>query len=88
MIRFYISIDDAEFTVERERDLGEFREAKLLHRAVNMDFHDDMLMLKLNGPKAIAECEWGEADSCSELMPFSRECARFWLELYGARFGP
>ena len=29
----------------------------------------------------------GEADSCSRLTPFSRECASLWRELYGARFG-
>ena len=52
-----------------------------------MDFLDDMLMLKLNGPKTLAECEGDEADSCSRLTPFSRACASLWRELYGARFG-
>ena len=52
-----------------------------------MDFLDDMLMLKLNGPKTFAECEGDEADPCSRLAPFSRECASLWRELYGARFG-
>ena len=52
-----------------------------------MDFFDDMLMLKLNGPKTLAECEGDEADSCSRLTPFSRACARLSRELYGARFG-
>ena len=52
-----------------------------------MDFLDDMLMLKLNGPKTLEECEGDEADSCSQLTPFSRECASLWRELYGARFG-
>ena len=85
MIRFYISIEDGECTVER--DLAEFREAKMVHRTANMDFLDDMLMLKLNGPKTLAECEGDEADSCSRLTPFSRACASLWRELYGARFG-
>ena len=44
-------------------------------------------MLKLNGPKTLAECEGDEADSCSRLTPFSRACASLWRELYGARFG-
>ena len=70
-----------------ERDLAEFREAKMVHRTANMDFLDDMLMLKLNGPKSLAECEGNEAQSCSGLTPFSRECASLWRELYGARFG-
>ena len=70
-----------------ERDLAEFREAKCVHRTDNMDFFDDMLMLKLNGPKTLEECGGGEADSCSRLTPFSRECASLWRELYGARFG-
>ena len=52
-----------------------------------MDFHDDMLLLKLNGPKTLEEVEGGEADSWSGLTPFSRECASLWRELYGARFG-
>ena len=48
---------------------------------------DDMLLMKLNGPKTLEECEGGEADSWSRLTPFSRECASLWRELYGARFG-
>ena len=83
-IRFYISIEDGECTVER--DLGEFREARMVHRTSNMDFHDDMLMLKLNGPKTLEEFQAG-ADSLSTLTPFSRECTRVWRELYGARRG-
>ena len=55
LIRLYISIEDGECTVER--DLGDFREAKVVHRTMNMGFHDDMLMLKLNGPKTLAEFE-------------------------------
>ena len=85
LIRFYISIEDGECTVER--DLGEFSEAEGVHLTSNMDFHDDMLMLKLNGPKTLEECEGGEADSWSRLPPFSRECASLWRELYGARRG-
>ena len=83
LIRFYISIEDGECTVER--DLGEFRDVKLVHMTMNMTFHDDMLMLKLNGPKTLKEFEGGEADSLSQLTPFSRECASLWRELYGAR---
>ena len=84
-LRFYICIEDGESTVER--DLGEFREAREVHRCQHLDFHDDMLMVKLNGPKTLAEFEGGEADSLSGLTPFSRECASLWRELYGARRG-
>ena len=85
MIRFYISIEDGECTVER--DLAEFREAKQVYRTANIDFLDDMLMVKINSPKTFEECEGDEADPCSRLTPFSRECASLWRKLYGARFG-
>ena len=85
MIRFYISIEDGECTVKR--DLAEFREAKQVYTTANMDFLDDMLMVKINSPKTFEECEGDEAESCSRLTPSSRECASLWRKLYGARFG-
>ena len=82
LIRFYISIEDGECTVER--DLGEFREAKVVSKKADMRFLDDMLMLKLNGPKTLAEFRAGQADSLSQLTPFSRDCASLWRQLFGA----
>jgi len=82
IIRFYISIEDGECTVKR--DLGEFREARVVNRTSDMRFHDDMLMLKLNGP---AELFADQANSLSLLTPFTRHCASLWRVLYGARRG-
>ena len=67
-----MSTEDGECIVER--DLAEFREAKMVHRTANVNFLDDILMLRLNGPKPLAECEGKEAHSCSGLTPLSREC--------------
>ena len=85
LIRFYISIEDGECTVER--DLAEFREKIKEHRTSDMDFLDDSLLMRLNGPRTLAEFDEGTADSRVELTPFSRECASLWRELFGTRFG-
>ena len=52
-----------------------------------MDFLDDSLLMRLNGPRTLAEFDEGTADSRVELTPFSRECASLWRELFGTRFG-
>lgn len=70
-----------------ERDLGEFRSQQLIHRTENMQFHDDCLVLRLNGPRSAAEFDGDTANSRSELTPFSRECASLWRELFGHRKG-
>ena len=85
MIRFYISIEDGECTVER--DLGELRSQLASHCTGSMEFHDDSLMLKLNGPKTSADFDEGAANTRQELSPFSRECASLWREIVGTRFG-
>ena len=85
LIRFYISIEGGVCTAEG--DLGEFREAKVVNRTADMHFLDDMLMLKLNGPKTLAEFRAGQADSLSQLTPFSRDGASLWRQLFGARWG-
>ena len=84
LIRFYISIEDGECTVER--DLGEFRNQMREHRSADLKFHDDCLVLRLNGPRSAAEFDVG-ADSRSNLTSFSRECASLWRELYGCKRG-
>ena len=76
LIRFYISIEDGECTVER--DLGEFREHTLVHRTSHMEFLDDTLLMKLNGPRTVSEFDEGTVDSRVELTPFSRECSSLW----------
>ena len=85
VIRFYISIEDGECTVER--DLGEFREQIQEHRTSNMEFIDDSLVMRLNGPRTAAEYHEDVADSRVALTPFSRGWASLWRQLYGTRFG-
>ena len=70
-----------------ERDLGEFREQRLQHRTDSMQFYDDALVVKLNGPSTVAEFAEGTADPRVELTPLSRACASRWRALCGARFG-
>ena len=54
----------------------------------NFEFLDDALMLRLNGPKTLAEfAEGTEADPNVTLTPFSRECASLWREFFGSRCG-
>ena len=85
LIRFYISIEDGECSVER--DLAQFREQKMQHRTGDMDFHDDALMVKLNGPSTLAQFSEGVADAQVEVTPFIRACASLWRETFGARHG-
>ena len=85
IIRFYISIEDGECTVER--DLGVFRDKKLEHRTDDMKLLDDVLVIALNGPRTAAEFADGTEDSPVELTEFTRQCASLWRELYGLRFG-
>ena len=85
MIRFYISIEDAECTVVR--DLAVYRDHILEHRTDSDAFLDECLLVKLCGPKTRLEFDDGTADSSVELTPFSRECASLWLVLYGCRGG-
>ena len=84
LIRFYISIEDGECTVER--DLGEFRNQMREHRSADLIFHDDCLVLRLNGPRSAAEFDVG-GGSRNNLTSFSRECASLWRELYGKKRG-
>jgi hypothetical protein len=53
LIRFYISIEDGECTVER--DLAEFREQTLVHRTRHMEFLDDALVVKLSAPRTASD---------------------------------
>jgi hypothetical protein len=86
VIRFYISIEDGECTVER--DFAEYRGKESEHHANYFEFLDDALMLRLNGPRTVEEfAEGSTADLNVALTPFSRECASLWRELYGARAG-
>ena len=85
IIRFYISIEDGECTVER--DLGEYRAHVMEHRTNDIDFLDDALLVKLNGPKTMKEFDGGVAHLEILLTPYSRQCASLWRELFGVRFG-
>ena len=54
----------------------------------NFQFLDDVLVLRLNGPRTVEEfAEGATADPNVALTPFSRECASLWRELFGARSG-
>ena len=89
LIRFYISIEDGECTVER--DLAEYRHQMLEHRTDRNEFHDECLVLRLNGPSSSAEFEGAASGAQSHargsLTPFSRRCAALWRTLYGSRRG-
>ncbi|CAK0797503.1 unnamed protein product, partial [Prorocentrum cordatum] len=85
LVRFHISIEDGECTVER--DLGRFRDQRVEHRTDDIAFHDDSLILKLNGPKTAVDFSEGAARSGLGWTSFSRECASLWLELFGHRRG-
>ena len=85
LIRFYISIEYGECTVER--DLGEFRDEIQEHRTSNIDYLDDSLLMRLNGPRTGAEYNEGAADSNIDLTPISRGWAKLWRELFGKRLG-
>ncbi len=91
LIRFYISIEDGECSVER--DFACLRGLKGEHRTRNVEFLEEAMMVKIAGPQTVAEFNGGDGSPPSsrgeeeELTPFSRECARLWRQLYGARGG-
>ena len=85
IIRFYISIEDGECTVER--DLAVFRDKKLEHRTNEMEFLDDALVIALNGPRTATEFADGAAGPKVEPTEFVRQCASLWRDFYGQRFG-
>ena len=63
MIRFYISIEDGECTVER--DLGQFRQQLVAFHHDIVPVHDDYLLLKLCGPATAAEFNQGTVAAVS-----------------------
>ena len=83
VIRFYISLEDGECTVER--DLAEYRAQQLEHRTHSEQFHDDLLIVRLNCPQTIEDFKGG-CDGRG-LTGFSRECARHYSRIFGHRFG-
>ena len=85
LIRFYISIEDGECTVER--DLGEFRAQVQEHRTNSLTFLSDVLCLRLNGPRTAEEFNGGVVDSRIYLTPFSKHCSCLWLTIFGNRLG-
>ena len=94
MIRFYISIEDGECTVER--DLGEFRTQLATFHHDFVPVHDDYLLLKLCGPATAAEFNQGTVAANRDdgvtpasggLPMFTGECASLWREFYSTRFG-
>ena len=85
IVRFYISIEDGECTVER--DLGEFRSQQRQHQTGDVQFHDDRLILRINGPRSVAQFDEGVDDAREMLTPFSRECASLWRQLKGRKRG-
>ena len=88
LIRFYISIEDGECSVER--DFGTVRDLLTEHRTGDEDFMDDVVIAKLLGPKTADGFDDGAAGGSSsrdELTPFSRKCACLWRQLYGKRKG-
>ena len=82
IIRFYISIEDGECTVER--DLGHWRAQVLEHKYNGMPLANDYVMLHLNGPSTLAEFSEG-VDPHVSLSPFARECASLWRQIFGWR---
>ena len=50
-----------------------------------MEYLDDSLVMRLNGPRTAAEYTEGAADSRIELTPISRGWASLWRELFGRR---
>ena len=95
MIRFYISIEDGECTVER--DLGHFRKQRVRFSHDLVPVHEDYLLLKLCGPATAAEFNQGTVAANHDddgvtpasggLPMFTRECAKLWRTFYSARFG-
>ena len=88
LIRFYISIEDGECSVER--DFGALRDLRTEHRTGRVGFLDDVLIAKVVGPRTVGEFDdvaAGGSSSRDELTPFSRKCACLWRQLYGKRKG-
>ena len=88
LIRFYISIEDGECSVER--DFGALRDLRTEHRTGEVGFLDDVLIAKVVGPRTVGEFDdvaAGGSSSRDELTPFSRKCACLWRQLYGKRKG-
>ena len=87
LIRFYISIEGGECTVER--DLGTYRGQAVSMNHNVVDVHDDDLLLKLGGPSTAAEfnaCSTGalcdDEEEARHLVPdVTRACAGLWREL-------
>jgi hypothetical protein len=53
-----------------------------------VEFLDDALLARLNGPCSVAEYVDGAPDPAVDLVtPFSVDCASLWRELFGNRFG-
>ena len=69
-----------------ERDLAEFRAQQLEHRADSAQFHDDLLMVRLNAPQTVKDFN-GRGGGGDGLTGFSRECARLYSRIFGHRFG-
>ena len=59
----------------------------MIYRTDDLEFLDDTLMLRLNGPCTVAEFRGGITDPTVEFTPFSRECAKLWKCFHGSRFG-
>ena len=85
LIRFYISIEDGECTVER--DLGELRALRRTHKTSDLRFLDDKVLIRLNGPQSSAAFTDAATGTDDGLTPFTRDCASLWRELRGAKGG-
>ena len=57
------------------------------YKCGDMLFHDDCLMLRLNGPRSTEDFDAEVADARAMLTPFSKDCASLWPQLFGSRFG-
>ena len=69
------------------RDLGQFREQPLQHRTDDMEFHDDALIVKLNGPSTPAKFAGVAQDARVEVTPLIRARASLWRGTFGSRHG-
>ena len=93
LIRFYISIEDGECSVER--DFAFLRNEITEHRCSDEEFLDDCLIAKLMAPRSVEEFEEEKMGGGSSpmgrrrerLTGFTRACACLWRRLYGARRG-
>ena len=48
------------------------------HRTNDLEFLDDALMIRLNGPSTATEFAEGTSDPLVELTDFVRQCASLW----------